>query len=776
MNRFGIVPLALALVSGLFPPARGETIPVPLNQHSRLGQVFSSAQSLAVLTVIVPSWCDAEGGLTLSLWDSPARGTLFAKAVCAGVPDNAPVDLRFQKHLPPGVYYWEVDQRTGKSLIGLYADSMDADAPDCAYVDGSPQPRKRFLFRLTFSSFPFAGAASALQALTAPGSSLAERGDACRQLAAQGTPECVRPLASLLGNRELAHLARYALEPLPWPEAGAALREALPALEGALAAGVIHSLGARRDREAVALLRERLTAPDALVSRAAADSLGKIGTAEAATALLEALGAAAQHRRPALADGLLTAARRLRETGQEERAAVLFDELRQRELGPAIRMGAACGALEARGEQSWPALLEILRGSDPLSRAAALRSIQQGLPGEKITGALARSVPALPAALQPELILALGNRGDPAALPALEVIPAQGSLAARQALVEALTRLDGPQVAPLLGRLVRDPESAVASRAEAALGSLPGREADAAALDLLKDGDKPVRLAGIRLAGSRLLQEARPALLARGSDPEPEIRQAAIRVLKDLAVPADLPALLDLLARAASPADRDGLERAAAAACSHGEAERCAAELTRRLPAGDLSSRAACLRLLAGLGDRWGRRPVLAAAQGPEPELRSAALRILAQWKDPEAVPDLLSLAAATADPVGRALCLRASLRLAGAQGLPGEQALGICQQAAALVRQAEEKKLLLGTLGRLASPGALALARASLRDAEVAAEAEAAVVGIAELLVAEGKREGLAPVLEALAAKPPEQALGRRVQALLEKLCEPAR
>src|SRR5262245_19203600 len=47
----------------------------------------------------------------------------------------------------------------------------------------------------------------------------------CRYLMAIGSSVCVPTLTALLGDKELSHMARYALERIPAPEAAAALRD-----------------------------------------------------------------------------------------------------------------------------------------------------------------------------------------------------------------------------------------------------------------------------------------------------------------------------------------------------------------------------------------------------------------------------------------------------------------------------------------------------------------------------------------------------------------------
>jgi len=73
------------------------------------------------------------------------------------------------------------------------------------------------------------------------------KADACRELARVGTRESVAPLAALLCNEELSHMARYGLEPIPDPAVDTELRDTLEKVKGRLLVGVIGSIGVRRD-------------------------------------------------------------------------------------------------------------------------------------------------------------------------------------------------------------------------------------------------------------------------------------------------------------------------------------------------------------------------------------------------------------------------------------------------------------------------------------------------------------------------------------------------
>src|SRR5260370_7874265 len=83
--------------------------------------------------------------------------------------------------------------------------------------------------------------------------------DACQKLRLVGSVKSVPALAALLIDAPTAHAARYALEGMPFPEAVAALREALGRTSGAIKAGLIDSLGCRPHAPALPLLTKPLS-------------------------------------------------------------------------------------------------------------------------------------------------------------------------------------------------------------------------------------------------------------------------------------------------------------------------------------------------------------------------------------------------------------------------------------------------------------------------------------------------------------------------------------
>lgn len=172
----------------------------------------------------------------------------------------------------------------------------------------------------------------------------------CRALMQVGTAASAPALGELLRQPDVAHMARYALERMPAAEAGAALRGALASLEGALAVGVISSLGARRDAASVSALAKLVAHQDAVVARAAANALGHIGTTDAAQALAGATHAAPQVQQ-AITDARLATAERLLTEGNKPAALAIYKAFTGQDRPKHVRLAGTRGVLACASQK-----------------------------------------------------------------------------------------------------------------------------------------------------------------------------------------------------------------------------------------------------------------------------------------------------------------------------------------------------------------------------------------------------------------------------------------
>ncbi|MBM3880464.1 MAG: hypothetical protein FJ387_12240 [Verrucomicrobia bacterium] len=609
-----------------------------------------------------------------------------------------------------------------------------------------------------------------------------DKSDACRELAVIGTQAAVPALAALLPDPQYHHMARYALETMPDAAAGEALRAALGTLKGRPLVGVIGSLGVRRDTQATAALTKLLQADDDLVAQAAARALGQLGSTEAAQALQAALPKAKPENQLALCEGLFRSAEALAGAAQRPAAIAIYDQLRSNAALPhQVRAGATRGAILARTAKNRLNLLgQSIRSDDYILTAAAAQAALQ-LPGRNVTKLLAAELVLANADKQILLLDTLGQRGDPAALPALTAAAQTGAKPVRLAAVRALPQLRDAAAAPALLELLGDADRDISRAAQEGFASLAGPDVDASVLRLLNSDRSGQQLTAIDLIGRRRMTDALPGLLAAASGPNAQVRVASLRRLGELGSPADLSALLDLLLKANTDADVEAAEQAVGAVCAKApEPEACVAQVTSRLAQAAPSQKGALLRVLAAVGGPASLKAVRAAVSDTNVEVRGAAIRALGAWKTADAAPDLLQLAQTTSDPTDQMLCRRSYLRLAANTDLPVDQRLTMCRQVAGLLQQGDEKKLLLAALGSIQSPEALPLITPYLEDAATKDEASAAVVGVADGLL-RGQRGAqyasrLLEPLQKAAQATGNTDLAGRAKALLEQATNRAR
>jgi len=170
-----------------------------------------------------------------------------------------------------------------------------------------------------------------------------------RSLRVIGTAESVPAIAALLEDKDLSHMARYALELNPSPEAGKALRDALPKVRGQLKIGVIGSLASRHDTESVAAIAASLTDSDKAIASTAAHALGAIGDADAAKQLGDFLAKAPDDVKPAATDAYLACAEKLLKSGNKSEAITIYKSLMGEGEPKHIRLAATHGMLAAQG-------------------------------------------------------------------------------------------------------------------------------------------------------------------------------------------------------------------------------------------------------------------------------------------------------------------------------------------------------------------------------------------------------------------------------------------
>jgi len=575
-----------------------------------------------------------------------------------------------------------------------------------------------------------------LIALNSPKSSFAAKQFVCHVLRRIGSARSVPALAKMLHDKQLSHMARFALQHMPAPEAGDALRTALGTLTGNLRVGAAGSIGQRGDVKAVPQLAKLVAGSDKTLAAAAITALGRIGGAEAAAALSRArVGDDLKALRD---NAYLLCADKMLEQGKTSDASKIYVGMTASD-NTMVKIAAYNGLARAEKEQAVPIILALLKDKDVKLQQTA-GSLVAEMPGAAATKAFAGQLASLKGNAQVVLLTALEAKGDKAAAPFIADLvadsPPRRTPSVRLAAVKALAVVGNAANIKLLAELSTE-KTGLGKAALDSLSRLTGRDVTKELVDILRSrADAGVRVNVIQTLVARRQADAMPVLLTAARDKESNVRQAAFKALAAMAGQREMPIIVSTLLDAKTPADLAGIERAMTAIVARIDKTDPSPVISALAKASD-AQRPHLLAVLARIGDARALAAVRAQLSSNDAETKKAAVRALADWPDPQPLPDLLNLAKTGANTVERALALRGYIKLVS---LPANrsaaEAVKLLEGALALAARADEKRAVIAVLPNYPCKEAAQLAEKLKKDPAVAAEAALALSKIKQLTV----------------------------------------
>jgi hypothetical protein len=272
--------------------------------------------------------------------------------------------------------------------------------------------------------------------------------------------------------------------------------------------------------------------------------------------------------------------------------------------------------------------------------------------------------------------------------------------------------------------------------ARESLYRLRGPKIDETVLAAIPSAEARVKVELIRSTGERNIAAGVEILLKTARDKDAKVRRETLRVLKTIAEPKYLPALVKLLVDVQSSVDRREAEKTVTAVAHKiSDKNRQAEAVLAALPSVKKEgSRCSLLRVLGKIGDDSALAVLRAGLKDKSVAVKDACIRSLAEWPTAEPMADLLKVVQATDNKLHHVLALRGYVRLIGLDSSrPAEETIGMYKQAMSLTSNASEKKMVLSGLATIKSLAALVMVSDYLQDKALQQEAEVAVVKIAE-------------------------------------------
>ncbi len=566
---------------------------------------------------------------------------------------------------------------------------------------------------------------------------LAGKSAACRHLREIGSAASVSVLEKMLLQEQTSDMARYALEKISDDEAENALVQGLSRSDGKIKLGILTSLGDRGAQSSVSHLAEVISGSDEGAAIASAKALGKIASQEAISVLSKALAQTSGSLKDQIASSLLHCAE-IQSAKRETRVATeIYQRMIQAELPLPIRQAAKRGQIASSGDMAKKMIVDALNSKNADWYAPAIAMVKEFYDTSTIQEVYTL-LPNLPAESQVQLLEVLSHFREKGVRASVLSAIKNPDLLVRVTALKALENVGNYTVVEFLVSHAAQSRGEEQMAARTSLWGLRCGQANPTILtNLVKNLNEGIQHELILAIGERRIKEGLNLLLSRAQYSSDMNRQQAIRSLKNIAAPSDLPLLVNLLLGMNKETDQLEMANTIAAVAgkrlqSTGRARLVMDELESVT---DIKGRCALYRTLGKIGDDSSLSVIREAIDEGDPDVKNAAVRALAEWPTTMAKEDLLHVARTSPESVYKILALQAYVRMIGKESyrLP-ESAVQSYKDVLDLARP-EDKKLILGILPTFASPDALELAEFLLQEKEVKAEAELAIKKIKEKL-----------------------------------------
>ena len=568
---------------------------------------------------------------------------------------------------------------------------------------------------------------------------LTAKTDVCRQLRVIGSGKSVPVLEKMLLQKDTTDIARYALEKIPGTDADDALIGALAKTKGDLKKGIITSLGQRKARSAAAELGKLLRGPDPEYAGAAAIALGQIGGMDAAEALGKSLAVTSPLFKETIASALFRCAEEFVALKDTQASFQIYDKLLGEKLPPVLRQAAMRGKIATAGDQARKLILDTLAGTDPSLHAPAIGSIKACFKEDDLSP-VSTALPRLPAPSQVQLIAVLAEYPGKVVLPVVLQAAKSPDKDIRMAALKALEKAGDASVVLSLAQTAAVPPRLEQTAARTSLWGLKGKDVDERILSLLAEQmDEGVLAELVQSVGERRIFAGKSFAVKQADSPSSKVRAQALRALRAVGTPSDIPGLLDLLLKTTAEADQIAIENTVVGLAQKISNPNGRAGAVRALlaPESGITNRAPLYRVLGKIGDGSSLSLLRDALLDKDPGIIEAAVRALASWPTATARYDVFDIARTSKNEVHKVLALRGFVRMVGLDRyrLPEASVMDL-ENALQLVSRPEEKKLILGVLPDFACPEALKAAAMLLKDNDVKEEAKLALNKIQKALI----------------------------------------
>ena len=504
-----------------------------------------------------------------------------------------------------------------------------------------------------------------------------------KRLGVYGDKTSAVEMGKWLGDPQKSHSARNALEEMPFDEALDVLRGALDMVDTpALKAGVIDSLGMRRDAGAVEKILPLLENENDVISNAAFFALSRIAQPAYRETLTQKITAGDDAAKRQAGDLLLMYGEFLRRDGNESDALSVFNAVIENAPADFYKESACYQILLNETDDARAKAAAWLAGNDTTAANAALRAAAF-VKSDGVCDVLLAALDNAPQERKPAILAALGDQKNVKAQSALLAALMADDETVKTAAIGALKACADPASLNSLINTALSGDEKIQSKTIEVIALLDD-VVNPKLLELL-DGDEAQQAFGAQIIATRKIADGRTKLLALTSSDSENVRCAALSAIGRIADVEVFNALANAYAVSDGKTAESALTglRSACGTVSDRNAVAETLEKTADALADHASKKEEIFKLYAVTGGTAALDAVKRAALSDDKTTQDLATRSLGAWMTIDAEETLLKLAATPGYPYANR-ALRGALRLARQFAMPDWKRRAIIRDALA--------------------------------------------------------------------------------------------
>ncbi len=330
-------------------------------------------------------------------------------------------------------------------------------------------------------------------------------------------------------------------------------------------------------------------------------------------------------------------------------------------------VSTVCSAQDEVNDEFVNMIIEFIKDEDKSMRASGFEQVRTEVKGAAATKRFAALLPELNPEVQANLLRALSDRGDQAALPAvITILDSEADPTVREVAVLALGYLGEPGDIPRLVKIYVEGSDKEKKAARASLVRLQGEEVPKTIVAQMTKATPQVQAALIEILQERRALETIPDMLSAAQGDNMLVRYTAMLALADLAKPDHIPEMVQAVLNTERGRERDSAEKAIRSVLFQVKDPVIRAEpLLAAYNELNNEDKKTMLSTFGRIGGPDALKIVQGAINSKDSSLHSLGIRALCNWPDASVVPQLIELATTDAHPDHKRTALRALIRIA---------------------------------------------------------------------------------------------------------------